>query len=110
MRKLVVSMLEQSMNRANTNSDDIIHLQGQQRKLLTKIDEVEMIMLKQHKHGLTYDAMQREFKEFQNQKRSFENQMRSEHEGFRDTFALMRDKCDRVEKEAYLYNDKLLEY
>ncbi len=98
------------MNRSNTNSDDINHLQSQQKKLLTKIDEVEMIMLKQHKHGVTYDGMQREFKEFQNQKRSFENQMRSEHEGFRDTFNVMRDKIERTEKEAYLYNEKFLEY
>ena len=67
-------------------------------------------MLKQHKHGVTYDAMQREFKEFQNQKRAFENQMRSEHEGFRDTFNVMRDKIERIEKEAYLYNEKFLQY
>ena len=98
------------MNRSNTNSDDILHVQAQQKKLLTKIDEVEMIMLKQHKHGVTYDAMQREFKEFQTQKRSFENQMRSEHEGFRDTFNVMRDKIERIEKEAYLYNEKFLQY
>ena len=98
------------MNRSSTHSDEILHLQGQQKKLLTKIDEVEMIMLKQHKHGVTYDAMQREFKEFQTQKRSFENQMRSEHEGFRDTFNVMRDKIERIEKEAYLYNEKFLQY
>jgi len=54
--------------------------------------------------------MQRDFKEFQNQKRSFENQMRSEHEGFRETFSVMKDKIERIEKEAYLYNDKFVEY
>jgi hypothetical protein len=36
--------------------------------------------------------------------------MRSEHEGFRETFNIMRDKIDRVEKEAVLYNDKFIEY
>ncbi len=54
--------------------------------------------------------MQRDFKEFQNQKRAFENQMRSEHEGFRETFNAVKDKIERIEKEAYLYNEKFVEY
>ena len=46
MRKLVVSMMETSVNRSNTNSDEIRNLQTQNKKLLTKIDEIEMMILK----------------------------------------------------------------
>jgi hypothetical protein len=36
--------------------------------------------------------------------------MRSEHEGFRETFNAVKDKIERIEKEAYLYNEKFVEY
>lgn len=63
VRKLVLEYIEPTVKLAKVQELEMQGVSEQQRRLITKIDELEFVMQKTHKRAVSLDMMDRQIKD-----------------------------------------------